>query len=374
MPILEMLHQRIALLLIFFSTQTFAQSKVNDGAWSESYDSGYYYLNRFKPGPSMKYFSKAIYLSRELPQWYRAASLFGAGQATWYAGNFHGAADTVEMAIKAYPANNKDEIILALRVLSNIYDELGSFEKAFTTIQTALSMNKSTAEYNTVLPLVQMGKLYKNIGDFESAMHYYQQALAINPTPAEYPFRELYHSLGGLYVARQQFDSAAFFYRKSLIGNPLSKLIRLRLGELHILQSRYDSAYLYLEPLYTEARESEDINVIAGTSIGLAKVMRYRADLPAASRLATEAFNLASERGVYRFYQEAAELLALINEEMGDTKSALYFHKLSDSLQQASASDVYKGQLFAFRQKWDAAAHAADLRAFLSGFVCGLVW
>jgi tetratricopeptide (TPR) repeat protein len=358
-----MLHKKILIVFIFTCTQTIAQKEPS--AFVRSMDSGYYYLNRFVPPLSMKHFGDAILEAKRLNNRHHYAdALLGAGQATWYAGNFRNAADTVDLAIRFLPPNEIGEIISANRILSNIYDELGEYEKAFTTVQKALRlMREGVGENNIVLPLVQMGKLYKNIGDLESAMHYYRLALAEKPIPAEYPYRELHHCLGDLYVARHQFDSAAYFYRQSLKGNPKSKLIRLRLGELHLRLQNYDSAWYFVHPLHDEVVPTNDVNLILGTTIALAKIERARGDLRNAAEHAAYAYNLASQKGVYRYFQDASEVLALVNEQLGDAKAALRYHKVSDSLQTAASSDVYKGQLFAFRQKSEAATHAADLQA-----------
>lgn len=327
-------------------------------------DSGYYYLRQFTADKSMQHFGEAVVMAKEMDNdFFYAAALLGAGQATWYAGNMRNAADTLKKAIDAFPSSYVGDIIGAYRILSNIYDDLGEYENAFKSVQTAMSMNHDAGEHNRVLPLVQLGKLYQNIGDMESAFHYFTLALEENPRPGDYPFRELYHCLGRWYVARNQFDSASYFYHISLKGNPSSRLIRLRLGELLLLQKKYDSAYIYLQPLYEQMREANDVNFEAGTSIGLAKIAHERGDLQKAQALAYNAYKLATEKAVFRFREEASVLLSSIMEEMGNASSALRYRKIYDSLRAAASSDIYKGQLFAFRQKSEAASHAAAVQS-----------
>jgi len=352
-----MLHKIFSFFLLFISLQLTAQRDSNSVSFKKEMDSGYHYLRNFMPEESLAHFEKGIEQARKLNKnfWY-AAALFGAGQATWYAGNFKNAADTVNMAIRYFPADKKGDIIGAYRILSNIYDDLGEYENAFRAVQAALSMNGDVGEHNKVLPLIQMGKLYQNIGDLESAFHYYQLARDENPTVGDYPFRELNHNLGNLYVARNQLDSASYFYRLSFRGNPNSRLIRLRLGDLYLLKKQYDSANYYLQPLYEEMIAVKDVNLVSGTSISLAKIAYERGDFRRAEKLAGEGFALASQKGVFRFYKEASGLLAAINEKLGDVDSALHYRKLYDSLKDAGTSDIYKGQLFAFRQKTHASA------------------
>lgn len=345
-----MLSKKILFFLLFVSPEVTAQAGFSP--FREAMDSGYYYLGRFMAQQSMEHFGRAIHEAgrRDNAHFY-AAALFGAGQATWYAGNFRHAADTVELALKFFPANKTEDIIGAYRILGNIYDDLGEYELAFKAVQQALNMNKDAFEHNRVLPLVQLGKLYKNIGDLESAMHYYQLALSERPAKGDYPFRELHHCLGDLYVARKEFDSAAYFYRQSFNGNPNSKLIRLRLGELHLLQKHYDSAYFFMRPLYEEVLPTNDVNLVAGTSLGLSKIAQARGDFSHAVEFARSAYDISSEKGVFRFYLDASSLLSSLNEELGNASAALRYRKIYDSLKDAGTSDVFRGQLFAFRQK-----------------------
>ena len=338
-------------------------------SFEKALDSGYYYLYRFMAQESMQHFGEAIREAHKLNNdKFYAEALFGAGQATWYAGNFKHAADTIELALKFFPSSQKKGIIGAYRILSNVYDDIGEYEKAFKTVQLALSQNEGSKDQeNQVLLLVQLGKLYQNIGDLESASHYYQMAKNEGPVIGEYPYRELHHCMGELYAARKDFDSAAWSYRQSFIGNPLSRLIRIRLGELHLMQQNYDSAYYFLKPVYEEVLPVHDINMIASTTIGLAKIASAKGDLREATTLGNAAYSLALKQGVYRLRQSASELLTSLYEKQGDATSALYYRKVYDSLKDAATSDVYKGQLFAFRQRSEATANLAALQSLRDG-------
>lgn len=350
----------LLLVSLFVYLQANAREERDFGPVRKTIDSGYHYLGNFNAQESMKYFRDAERQAKQLKSdYYYASALFGLGQAIWYAFDFKQAADTIELAIRYFPARHRSEIIGAYRILSNIYDDMGEYENAFKAVQTALSMNAGEGENNTVLPLVQLGRLYQNIGDLESAFYYFQQASDKNPRMGDYPYRELQHNLGNLYVARNQLDSAAYHYRLSYKGNPNGRLLRLRMGELKIRQQQYDSAYYFLQPLYNEMQEEKDINMLSGASVGLARIAQQKGDLQTAERLALEAYSLSSEKGIFRFYQESAGVLASVCEEQGRIPAALRYRKLYDSLKDAGNSDIYRGQLFAFRQK----THAADLQA-----------
>jgi len=94
---------RKALLLIFVFIclgELYAQQPTTRKC-NELINRGYDQLYRFRPAEAQKEFLEAIDMARQLENEQLVAhGLYGAGQATWYAGNFHQAADTVKLAIQ----------------------------------------------------------------------------------------------------------------------------------------------------------------------------------------------------------------------------------------------------------------------------------
>ena len=325
---------------------------------------GHNFLKQFKAIDAMQQFHESILLAKAVENNYLIAmALMGASQATWYAGNFQRAVDTMKLALTYLPVNELGDKIGAWRILSNIYDDIGDYVNAFKAVQEALALNKGVDRQNELLSMVQVGKLYKNIGDYETAMDYYQKVLAAGPTTGSYPFRELHNCLGDLYVARGELDSAHYYYRKAFIGFPTSPVIRLRLGELYLKQHHIDSASFYLDSLYKEMIVKNDVNVGIGVTIGLGKVAEARGDVATALPLAKKAFERAMQLGVHRYRTDAAALLGRLYESMGNAAEALRYQKLFHGLKDSAVSDVYKGQLFAFKQKTIQAEQAAVLAA-----------
>jgi len=357
--------RRKALLVIFIVIccgKLYAQPTTRQ--CNELISCGYSYLYRFQPAESWQEFIDAIDMAKQIGNEHLVAlGLFGAGQATWYAGNFHQAADTVKLALQHFIKDNDDHIIGAFRILSNIYDDIGDYENAFKAVQESLTRNTNDDIQNKILSFVQMGKLYKNIGDYETAQSYYAKARTEKPIIGSYPFRELNHCIGELYVAKGQLDSADYFYRQSFIGNPASRIVRLRIGEAFLLKHQSDSALFYLDSLQRETERSGDFNINVGVMIGLGKVAQARGDIKTALNWATRAFEVAEEKGVFKYRQSASGLLASLYESTGDISKALYYHKMNAALNDAALSDVYKGQLFAFRQKTQQAEQAAALQS-----------
>jgi tetratricopeptide (TPR) repeat protein len=325
---------------------------------------GHGFLRQFKAIDAMQQFHEAILMAKAVDNKYLIAMAFmGASQATWYAGNFQRAADTMKLALTWLTGNDMGDKIGAWRILSNIYDDIGDYVNAFKAVQEALALNKGIDRQNELLSMVQVGKLYKNIGDYETAMDYYQKVLEAGPTKGSYPFRELHCCLGDLYVARGDLDSAHYYYRQAFIGFPTSPVIRLRLGELYLKQHQIDSASFYLDSLYDEMIVKNDVNIGIGVTIGLGKVAEARGDVATAMPLAKKAFERAMQLGVHRYRTDAAALLGSLYESIGNAAEALRYQKLFHGLRDSAISDVYKGQLFAFKQKTIQSEQAAVLAA-----------
>lgn len=350
------------ILLCLMSFAVWPQAREVD--CREMINKGRSFLGEFKAIEAMAQYHEAIVLAKAIENNYLIAmALSGAGQATWYAGNFQRAADTMKLALTYLTDNDRGDKIGFWRILSNIYDDIGDYVNAFKAVQEALALNKGVDRQNELLSMVQVGKLYKNIGDYETALDYYQKVLAAVPSKGSYPFRELHCCLGDLYVARGDLDSAHYYYRQSFIGFPTSPVIRLRLGELYLKQHQLDSASFYLDSLYKEMIVKNDVNIGIGVTIGLGKVAEARGDVATAMPLAKKAFERAMQLGVHRYRTDAAALLGSLYESMGNAAEALRYQKLFHGLKDSAISDVYKGQLFAFKQKTIQAEQAAVLAA-----------
>jgi hypothetical protein len=84
------------------------------------------FLRQFKAIDAMEQYHEAIGLAKAIENNYLIAmALSGAGQATWYAGNFHRAADTMKLALTYLTGNDLGDKISFWRILNNIYDDIG---------------------------------------------------------------------------------------------------------------------------------------------------------------------------------------------------------------------------------------------------------
>lgn len=319
--------------------------------------SGNSFLWRFLPLDAWVEYHKALDIAQELDNDFLfAESLLGIGQALWYNGKFYAAVDTVKRCLKYYKrAGARTSEGIALRILSNIYDDQGDYENAFKTVTQALEVfEDGKHHHNYVLSLVQMGSLYRSMGDYETAMVYYRKAEALKPYKGEYPYRELYHRMGELYAAKGEIAKARATYQKSLTGRYKSKLVRMRVGDTYLLEKKYDIAFNYYDSLYKEAKMLTDINIIIGSMLGLGKIYLARNDLPNALAMVHGSLDHSSIRGARQNKREAYGLLSAIYEASGNDKEALKYHKQYEAMKDSVISEDFKRKLFGFRQEAEA--------------------
>lgn len=347
----------LLLLCLFFCLPLYAERE-REYDCEQLIQEGNNYLWRFLPLDAWEKYHAALDLAKEIRHDYLyAESLFGIGQALWYNGKFFAAVDTVKLSIIHYKyAGNKIAEGVALRILSNIYDDQGDYENAFKMVTQALKIfDGGKHHHNYILALVQMGALYKSMGDYETAMTYYRKAESVWPfTDGGYPYRELYHRMGELYAAKGDLAAARVCYQRSLSGNIKGKIVRLKMGHTYLQEKKYDIAFRYYDSLYKEAKPLTDINIIIGSMLGLGEIYLVRNDLKNALLMVQGSLEHAEMRGARQNKRDGYELLSAIYEASGDNKKALEYHKLYETLKDSVISETFKRKMFGTRQEEEA--------------------
>ena len=142
-------------VLCIVSTSVWSQAREME--YRKLIKQGYYYLSRFQAVDAMREFHESIQLARALDNnSLYADALMGASQATWYAGNFLQAADTMKLALQYFADDDRGDKIGAWRILSNIYDDMGDYVNAFKAVQEAIAINKGFDVQNELLSMVQI--------------------------------------------------------------------------------------------------------------------------------------------------------------------------------------------------------------------------
>lgn len=316
------------------------------------------YLWRFSPLDAWEMYHRAMDIALEIHDENLLAEAFlGIGQAVWYNGKFYNAVDTVKLSLKHFRhVGDKGGEGITLRILANIYDDMGDYDNAFKIVSQALEFfEEGKNNQNYILSLVQMGNLYKNMGDYETAMAYYRKAEASWPyQDGGYPYRELYHRMGELYAVQGQIPEARECYRKSLSGTMKGKIVRLKMGHTYLMEKKYDIAFSYYDSLYKEAKMLTDINIIIGSMLGLGKIYLIRNNLPEALSMVEGSLALSSVRGARQNKRDAYELLSAIYEANGDSRKALEYHKQYLLIKDSVVSEAFKRKLFSSKQEAEA--------------------
>lgn len=347
-----------------------------DAACSKQINEGNQFLWKFKANEAWESYHKALHLADAVTnhrarEYWQAEALLGIGQALWYQGRFQLAADTVFLSVQMFKnVRSYHSAGTALRILGNIYDDKGDYEKSFISISEALDLFSSRQDsYNGVLSLVLMAVLYKNIGDYETSMSFFEQAQRRNPRYGDYPYREMNLRIGEWYAAQKEFNVARGYYHNALIGDPRRKLARLRIGESFLQEKKYDTAFLYLDSLYKEAKLVPDINIVTSSMLALGKIYFFYNNIPKALEMTNGALELSTVRGAKKIKRDASELLSAIYEKNGDAASALRYYKQYELVKDSMISDNLKAQMFAFRQRTEAEEWKVQRNIIIASFI-----
>ena len=360
-----MVYRFLLILFVLPAFLLYAQRK--DDPAENNLRLGNRFLFRFQPEPALEEYNEAIRIAKQRgDDLLLARGYLGAGQAIWYQNRFTRAIDTVSIAVSLFRKYQDDRDIKmmlssSLRILSNIYDQVGNYEKAFQTISEALYLQqKSDDRQNTILSLVQLAKLYVNIGDYATALQYFGQATDLHPRPGNYEFRELHTELGRLYAAREMYDSALYHYRLSVPRHPSPKNVYLWIGESYLQQRRYDSAESYLRKALIEG-DIPNSAVMLQAMIDLGETMMYTNRNDSALVLANDALAMATEKDRRQHRRDAFRLLAMLYEKRGNSGLAYASFRRYVSLKDSLLSEQFKGRLYAFKQGQEEATHTAEM-------------
>ncbi len=359
----------IIIYCVLFYGSCFSQEDPDKERCRQMMRQGEGYLFRFRPEKSLLKYDTAISIAKKMNDSYLLSIGFlGAGQAQWYMGRMAGAIDTMNRSValmrKAKEHGESRWILVSgLRILGNIYDATGEYDKEFAVVTEAISRcRKGDDKQNLILSLVQMGNMYRNIGDFAAARKYYVDAEKLNPQKGNYDYRELNQQIGRLQAAQGNYDSAQYYYQKSLPGHPIPRNVYVRMGECYILQQKWKDAEKYLNGVYQETDINEDPPVLIPTMIGLGKIRLHSHQLDSALFYARGALHLAEAKDARHSVRDARLLLYEIHDQLHHSDSALYYYKNYVRLRDEVISEQFKGQLYAFKKRSETAEQESQLQ------------
>jgi hypothetical protein len=130
-------------------------------------------------------------------------------------------------------------------------------------------------------------------------------------------------------------------------------LYKLHFANVYLAQENYIKALPLLELSRKEAIKAHEENAHMQSLIGLSKLFLGKRDYKTAQKFATQALDLAEAHGARLVVRDASLLLSDVNEELGNMRLALAYHKNYVLLKDSIMNDQYKGKLIAFKQSTD---------------------
>lgn len=358
-----------------FSLGVSAEEKSDWQKCVDALNEGQYYLGQFLPEKAYLKYDTASYYARNLhDNFLIGASVIGTGQSFWYTCQFSKAIDSINKGIyylrRARKESESWHLPAALRIASNLYDQLGDYVKAFETITESLELSrKSKNKDNTILALVQLGHIYLAIGDYTTARLYYKQSQDLKPEPRSYQYRELHRQLGEFYAEKKDFDSAMYHYNLSIPGHPSPRNVYMRIGELYLLRGEPAIAYDYLRDVYPGALAKGDVPILTPTMIGLGKAYLSLGKIDSAFLMAKHALELATEKGTREIVSNASLLLSEVYASKKDSAKAFVYYRQYVRVKDSVISEQLRGQLYSFQRKADREHQEDQLRLLKWGII-----
>ena len=153
------------------------------------------------------------------------------------AGYWHKAVNAFENALNSPPMHRKDENLVILYHLGNLYNERGNYEKAESYYRKILAQNGNFAP-----ALVNLASIYYLRGDREKADSYLRRAYRASPNDPHINMNMgLYHLHG------QRPDQAIRHFRKSMRDKRLEERASLYMGIAYKQKKMFGQAVAFLQ-------------------------------------------------------------------------------------------------------------------------------
>ncbi|WP_018133282.1 tetratricopeptide repeat protein [Effusibacillus pohliae] len=189
---------------------------------------------------------------------------FNLGVCQYNQKQYHDALASFLVALEQNPDDWEAE-----RIVSLLWQKLGSPDKAYEHIEKAYKLNSSNCDI-----LVQFADLALQRGQYDLARALYNKARAFYPAAAR-PFG----GLGWLAMREAEFGQAMLYFKKQLTLAPSDLQAKLNLGWAALLGGDIDKADEVFALLLAEIPDS------ASVKIGMARVLQMRNKQEEAHRL-----------------------------------------------------------------------------------------
>ena len=232
-----------------------------------------------------------------------------------------------------------------LNRLGENYRRLGILTQAAENHYGALTLSDHWADKKSevskrrrtasLLGIGETQLMLKNNGRAETA---YREALTAEKSLNNYLGQAvIYARLGSIKEMAGENDSAFWYYDRSLEMNRSAKsklgisLCYVHFGRLAENKSDYDAAIRYYYRAYDLMKGNDDAWSAMKAALAMARVYLLQNDMRNAHQFVEEGWNTAKQIKSWALMRSASELWSEYEEKLGDSKSALRWHQLSDA-------------------------------------------
>lgn len=240
----------------------------------------------------------------------------------------------LKLAIKV---NNVWSIGTYYHQMGTIYYDLGKYNDAMEHMLLAVKWReKDKNEKGIADTYIWLGILCeKGFKDYNKSLGYYRQAMAIyNKLGIEYELAYCYSNMGNVYYESAKYDSALFYHFKAIAINEKSEekyslgIEHNNVANVYTELKDYSKAFLHLNKSLQYRQESGDQQGIANVQHNLGSLYEKQARYSEALQSYQKGLEIAKQIDAKELIAHCYFGLANVNEQLGNLKASIQFHKL----------------------------------------------
>lgn len=220
----------------------------------------------------------------------------------------------------------------------------------------AMKKNVKALEYfeDSNYPMIEahcwdnMGFIYNYLGEHDKRLIYNSKCYRLVENSDDHHFvLRVLNNLGDTYMSLKDYDKALQYFESNYYdsdGFPSIKCISLlNIGEVHYHTGDYDNSIKFLEEAIEHATQYKLIYIIGLASLYLGRAYKIKGDLSIALTHLSKANDVLTTFPMHKQSRlKALELIAEIQEKMGELQLALNYFKKATVLDKEISEDIKK--------------------------------
>ena len=283
-------------------------------------------------------------------------------------GDFKKAIEMAREGLGYLPARLEDEYLLENRAilnnsLGNSYSTTGMYEIAMEAyLESMMDFEKLEDREGEALTILNMGTVFDAMDQDTSALRYYHRSAEIyRELGQDHELASHYNNIAEIFLQRQQYDSALVNYQRSVElnkenGTPLGEATaELNIGHLYCEQKEYGIAKNHVMRSLSLFSKAGDSSGVAYSRAVLADIAIAQKNFVTAERLLNQSYSFARKSGEADLTSQTLELLSSMNEDRGDYREALRWHRrlkaFEDSLENQNDNQAIEMMQMAYESE-----------------------